>query len=1101
LFLPDLRGDAMAPVRPTWLTELIGVVQELCRVSGRDSIGSLTGKARRLGPVQPDVELEAGWFWLGLGGKKSLESDQLEAGYLAPAEGAEQHMYQLIETMQDGNVLKVRVAEHAPAGGLFLWVPGRAPGFLEQSLVDGLSSIQRFDLVSRFSAGQPDPLPAAPELNNEQVMAQITCCSPGVHLVWGPPGTGKTTVIAAALQDVIASGKSALLVSGTNIAVDNALDRAAVAIQPKSGVMVRVGNPHLKSIADNPAVCLQKIVLDRQKNLEQQRYQLQEQIGALQSHPDVVRLNDIRALLDGFDLDAYRAAADRVALAAELRRLEGELSELRATDAEITEAVQVSDADFRRLRAVAAQAEPAKNHLSEATRLDRQADNDDYALEQAEVDVLRLQGQHSGYTAELDAARARRRFGHSHLKNLVRGAARRLQEALDQRDALARRVPQLTAHARAQAQAHRDAAFPATPGSIAQLEADLRQAGERYEQAAARQELRQRRARELSVRIDDARRTAGPSPNDHELVSRAKDLGLPGLLRELPELERRATDVTVKIHELEGEHERVVGRMRSEGAEVKRDIVGSASVVAATLAMARLSPAVREREYDFVIVDEVAFALPPEVLYAASRARAGVTLLGDFLQNAPIVPDQFKNSTTPAIQRWYQQDCFGMFGIQDAASALAASGCVTLARQYRFGPAINDLANAVAYQGVLQAARPDARRQEIVLVDVDGLGEELACVRRAATGSGRWWPVGALLAQALAAASVADGSVPQVGIVVPYKPQEELVQDLLNQSGASSRIEVGTSHRFQGREFDTVIFDLVEDGRERGWVANGALHGSRYEASGLRLFNVGITRAQRKLYLITNMAAVKKARTGPLRAIQDLRDRREIHVVSAADVLGFPEAPADPIAGDIWRALRGHATLIDLYDEDILPTELASRFDKALQSIWLWSPWVGRRSEELLPHLRDAQDRHVAVHAVILPRDKVTRHLAARHSELATQVPGTIYLRDEHQKIIVIDRQLTFIGSMNVLAHRPGTRHEIMALFQSATLAQRMLEHERADELARPPECPRCREQVRHVRKVAVDGKRRLSWTCQTEGCGWIRAFPDRKGTRNQPGR
>jgi hypothetical protein len=340
-----------------------------------------------------------------------------------------------------------------------------------------------------------------------------------------------------------------------------------------------------------------------------------------------------------------------------------------------------------------------------------------------------------------------------------------------------------------------------------------------------------------------------------------------------------------------------------------------------------------------------------------------------------------------------------------------------------------------------------------------------------------------------------------VGIVVPYKLQEELVQDLLNQSGASSRIEVGTSHRFQGREFDTVIFDLVEDGRERGWVASGTLEGTRWEASGLRLFNVGITRAQRKLYLITNMAAVEKARTGPLRAVQDLRDRREIHVVRAADVLCLPEAPADPVAGDIWRALRGHATLIDLYDEDILPTELASRFDKALQNIWLWSPWVGRRSEELLPHLRDAQDRHVAVHAVILPRDQVTQHLATRHSELATQIPGTVYLRDEHQKIIVIDGRLTFIGSMNVLAHRPGTRHEIMALFQSATLAQRILEHERADELARPPECPQCGKHVRHVRKRAdVDGKRRLSWVCQTEGCGWTRAFPDRKGTRNQPG-
>ena len=631
----------MAPVRrPTWLTELIGVVQELCRVSGRSFMGSLTGKARRLGPVQPDVELGAGWFWLGLGGKNSPESDQLEAGYLAPAEGAEQHMYQLIETVQDGNVLKVRVAEHAPADGLFLWVPGRAPGFLEQSLLDGLSSIERFDLVARFATGQPDPLPAAPGLNNEQLLAQVTCRSAGVHLVWGPPGTGKTRVIAAALQDVIASGKSALLVSGTNIAVDNALDRAAVAIQPQPGVMVRVGNPHLKSIADNPAVCLQKIVLDRQENLERQRHQLEEQIGALRSHPDVVRLSDVRALLDRFELDAYRAATDRVALAGELRRLESELSQLRAADAEIAGAVHVSDADFRRLRAAAAQAGPARSHLDEATRFERQADNHDYALEQAEADVLRLQGQHSSYTAELDAARTRRRFGHRvPTKTLVRGAAQRLQRAVRPAGCAGPPRPATHGPCARPARAHRDAACPRharvnrtarrrPAASRGTLPMGGRPAGV-TPPAGAR-----------AVRPHRRRATNGGAfgPIDHEIVFRAKDLGLPGLLKEVPELERRATVVIAKIHELEGEHERVVARMRSEGAALKWDIVGRAECCSGD---ARDGPAiagVREHEYDFVIVDEVAFGLPPEVLYVASRARAGVTLLGDFLQNAPIAP-------------------------------------------------------------------------------------------------------------------------------------------------------------------------------------------------------------------------------------------------------------------------------------------------------------------------------------------------------------------------------------------------------------------------------------------------------------------------------
>ena len=100
-----------------------------------------------------------GWFWIGLA-SRAVESDQVEAAYLAPSEGAQQHKFQLIETIQVGNVLKVRVAKHAPTGGLFLWVPARPAGLLEKSLLDGLSSIDRFALVNQFAAGRADAIPA-----------------------------------------------------------------------------------------------------------------------------------------------------------------------------------------------------------------------------------------------------------------------------------------------------------------------------------------------------------------------------------------------------------------------------------------------------------------------------------------------------------------------------------------------------------------------------------------------------------------------------------------------------------------------------------------------------------------------------------------------------------------------------------------------------------------------------------------------------------------------------------------------------------------------------------------------------------------------------
>jgi superfamily I DNA/RNA helicase len=1095
--------------RPGWLTELIGIVQTLCTHT-ESGTSKPTRQAIKIGRVAPDVEQGAGWFWIGLTGKQP-ESEQLEDGYLAPAEGAGQRRYQLIESVQDGNVLKLRVARHAPADGLFLWIPRPAPGLLESSLLKGLSEIDRFYLVDRFAQGHADPVATDPghstitrELKGEQPRALIACCSPGVHLVWGPPGTGKTKVIALALQDLIDRGKSALLVSATNIAVDNALSRAAKAINPDPGVMVRAGPPHLAEVAGNPAICLQKLVNDRQEVLEQRRCWLEQQITARQQHPDVIRLAEVRAELKSFDLAAFQAAQGRVTNAKQLIDRATELERLRRRSDELAVAAESLRLRAEKIRATYELAEPARQRITKASGLQRRVDA--LALEQdaANADVLRLEGIQNRLTAELDAARERRRFGHRHQRTLVRENAMHLAKALSRRDELAERLPPMTARLIGEIENLGREALPYTREMIARLDDDLRTALADVKQADSVKESHARRIGQLAEEVDQARRQPEPTVADRELVTWALKQGLGEKWARLPELQRKAEPFQQEIARLEEEYEKLTSQLRTEGIQVRQAIVRNAKVVACTLALLRIRPELREREYDYVIVDEAAFACPPEVLYAVSRAREGATLLGDFLQNGPIAPEAFKhNRANQIINRWYQRDCFAFFGIHDAVSAQQNEGCVTLSRQYRFGRAITELANAAAYGGILrmsEESRAGVESQEIVLIDVDGLGDQLAAVRPGPV-SGHWWPVGALISRAIAdrqvrsAEEAGEPAGAKAGIVVPYKIQRELIQDVLNESGASPQIEVGTSHRFQGREFDTVIFDLVEDGR--GWVAKGDL-------GGLRMFNVGITRARRRLYLIANAAVVRRASTGPLHAIGRLLDAEKIHTVRAVDILGLQDAPAqDPIAREVWDALRDHATLIELYDEDRLPDELCRRIDEAQERIWLWSPWVGKRSEQLLPHLRDAQDRGVKVHAVVLPRDEVTRYLQPRHQDLAAQIKGTVYLRKEHQKIIVIDRKLTFIGSMNVLAHVPGGRHETMALFQSAMLADRVLEHERIDELADPPRCPKCNSDVRLVRALRRANLSRLHWICTAypngNECGWERAFAERPKTRNQP--
>src|SRR5207302_2182316 len=63
--------------------------------------------------------------------------------------------------------------------------------------------------------------------------------------LWGPPGTGKTTTLARIVEAHFRAGRSVLLVSNTNIAVDTALEKIAQRLEHDplfhSGAVLRHG--------------------------------------------------------------------------------------------------------------------------------------------------------------------------------------------------------------------------------------------------------------------------------------------------------------------------------------------------------------------------------------------------------------------------------------------------------------------------------------------------------------------------------------------------------------------------------------------------------------------------------------------------------------------------------------------------------------------------------------------------------------------------------------------------------------------------------------------------------------------------------------------
>jgi hypothetical protein len=862
------------------------------------------------------------------------------------------------------------------------------------------------------------------------------------------------------------------------VAVDNALLRAAArTLEPdEHGVMIRVGTP-LPAVAADPRLSLAELRRLRLQAKEEERAAVEAQIVELKAEPAVRRLHDAEERLRDFDQKAYEAAVRRVDDEERLKEIES--LRLAAEDDRTKAGADVALATARLAAAESrwAQSATTREALADVQRLTTELEG--YRLAQARAGTRLIEAERA-----LDAARreAQTLAGIRRKKNRHRAAQAKAERAAatvdvvraerDERDrVVATAGPAIEERLRRLA----PVAGAMTPLQINRLAAELTESRRQLEVTERRRtEINQQVAR---LGDDAARAAAAPRPTaaDHALIARVGAAGLPELHRRLPRLQDEAGPFTRRIEELTRQHERLVQQLRELGRDAERAIVAEAKVVATTLSMLRLKEAIYSRSYDVVIIDEAAASTLPELVHAVSRATTGAVMLGDFMQNAPIVEGVDDRGAPPVARRWLLTDCFAFFGVTGARGGV--DGCVALSGQRRFGQAINDLANLVAYDGLLRTEGRHASR--VVFVDVDGLGEELAKIRDNPGGSGRWWVIGALLARAITQYHVDVCGEKGAGVVTPYKVQKEIIEAMLADTGASEGIEVSTSHGFQGREFDTIVFDLVEAGR--GWVASGSREGSGYALSGLRLFNVGVTRARHNLYLIGNGAALRGAAAGPLHAVARLIDRGMIEVVHARTILGTGEPEIrDGAAYDLWAAVRTYVKVVGIYDEGIVPGELIERLRQARHSVWVWSPWVGRRVEDFLPELSAAVDRGVTVRVMVLPTDEVKQPLHPFVDRLRRQLDHVVFVKKEHQKLVVIDEQLTFIGSMNILSHPGGSagRREVMTLIESADFAKRMLRHERADQFARPPVCPACAATMRAAALSGSGRERGWHWWC-----------------------
>lgn len=504
---------------------------------------------------------------------------------------------------------------------------------------------------------------------------------------------------------------------------------------------------------------------------------------------------------------------------------------------------------------------------------------------------------------------------------------------------------------------------------------------------------------------------------------------------------------------------RQLREIQAQMQALEKQAIMNAKIVGATLVQSYLNETLRERKYDTVILDEASMAAIPALWCASYLAESSMVIVGDFLQLPPIV-----TADTPMARKWLGKDIFYHSGMQEKARNQAAcpENFVMLNHQFRMEADIADIANMYygEYGGLLSDDNSEFRvqarekfyswysgkrtRRNVHLIDTESLHAWVTGVPQG-KGHSRLNCFSAAVSVDLAFKFLENklkdldpqNAQPEkeasVLIVAPYKPHIARVNQLVELEYRNrgfrenlNYIRAGTIHSFQGSEADIVIFDLVID--EPHWKANLFLPDREANDNLRKMFNVAVTRAKFKLFIVGNFAyCQKKAKDNALSELLDkLIHKEKLIKVDAKKLLPDIEfARQSDFAFD--GHLKGkHMVCREESFNDYFMADIKS-FTKRMI---IYSPFMAEaRLSTLLPAFTDAvrEGKQIIVVTKALSDRRKTELAHYQRCEDVLRAIGVHILHKQgmHEKLIFVDSEAVWIGSMNVLSFT-GLTGEIM---------------------------------------------------------------------------
>ncbi|MEQ8831857.1 MAG: AAA domain-containing protein [Alphaproteobacteria bacterium] len=829
-------------------------------------------------------------------------------------------------------------------------------------------------------------------LNPEQTEALEKSVSSECLLLWGPPGTGKTFALGLMVLGYLSQGKSVLLASNTNKAVDQALLSVIDAYTevPSFGegekTLLRLGSGITDTIkAGNVPEWAKKVTPE--EILEVRQTDLQDRYNALEVDHEKAG-------------NRFRALNGKVRLWDDFLSAKAKIDELASGLVEDAKAIRASKSRLKEI-------DPA-------------------------IILLKADFQSA---PEGETITTRLGFKKSRLE-----IAREIRAQESERASLSSQVQTLID-------------------------------GEKIKQADLQ---------------DAKQRLASLSPQTKTLEP-------------YESLKREAEDAAESLALIEAG----MAEIETELRNLRKELVENADLIATTVYGVFSKPEISDRTYDVVIIDEASMVVLPMTYFAAGRAKEQIVIVGDFKQLPAIT-----KAKTDLVQEWLFKTPFHKHKVPEALSnGKLPEFLVGLREQNRMKEEISDLISKKFYK-----ERPlitGQRAKNAPPLPEPGFakkGKRLFWIDTCELGAWSAHRYGesslfnvthAAIAGAIVDQLIADGIVDEssrgrgLGFVSPYAAQCELLKKLLEDMDAFiDPSSIGTAHKFQGSERNIIIFDYVLTGTTSK-TPSPFVNAEESDDQAGCLLNVALSRAKQYLILIFDSRPFLGKGSPFMKSFfrTVMREGEELDARIFLDQTALFKRARKLSIGRVFEVHQPNT----LHSEQSFYPALSADLKRAESSIVIFSAFATPDGlYRWFPLFSECLQRGVRIRIVTRTLDNQTGS-EANKNELAGLLPllrqsGIVFeMRPlPHEKVIVIDNEVVWHGSLNMLSQNKS--NEVMTRTTSASFAEEMLsmlarhDVKRANDLlaAQLPVCPDCGSQTEL--RTGRNGKPFLQ--CESK-CGW----------------